>query len=133
MHAVGLPKDWIINECFGLDDDCLSFVPQPAIAVIAVFESLVKDGSQTEVGDPSLAVDFYMKQTEKLDYACGVIACIHSVLNNRKVVNLQDGSILHKYFKACEGKSAEERAAILENMEEFRTAHISFAAQGQSS
>lgn len=27
MHTVGLSKDWIINECFGLDEECLSFVP----------------------------------------------------------------------------------------------------------
>ena len=48
MHTVGLPQDWMIAECFGLDDDCLSFVPKPAIAVIAVFENLVKDGSHKE-------------------------------------------------------------------------------------
>ena len=46
MHTVGLPADWIVNEVFGLDEECLSFVPQPTLAVIAVFESLIKDGSQ---------------------------------------------------------------------------------------
>jgi hypothetical protein len=61
MRKVGLPAQWSINECFGLDDDCLSFVPQPALAVIAVFESLVKDGSKKELGDPALPISFYMK------------------------------------------------------------------------
>lgn len=27
MHSVGLPETWAVQECFGLDDDCLSFVP----------------------------------------------------------------------------------------------------------
>ena len=38
MHQVGLPTAWAVQECFGLDDDCLSFVPQPTIAVIANLE-----------------------------------------------------------------------------------------------
>lgn len=81
MHTVGLPQDWFIAECFGLDDDCLSFVPKPVIAVIAVFENLVKDGSHKEMGS-LIPGSFFMKQTEKLDCACGIIACIHSALNN---------------------------------------------------
>ncbi len=60
---MGLPQDWIINECFGLDEECLSFVPQPVVAVIAVFEDLIKDGTSKTLGDPSLPVEFYMKQT----------------------------------------------------------------------
>ena len=132
MHAVGLPDDWVIAECFGLDDDCLSFVPQPTIAVIAVFENLVKDGSYKEMGDPSLPVDFYMKQTQKLDCACGIIACLHSALNNRKSFTVAEVSVLGKFFKASEGKSPEERAILLENNEEFKTTHAGFAAQGQS-
>jgi ubiquitin carboxyl-terminal hydrolase L3 len=61
MHNVGLPQNWIIAECFGLDDDCLSFVPKPALAVIAVIESLEADKGSRDLGDLSLPVDFYMK------------------------------------------------------------------------
>lgn len=119
MHKVGLPEDWQISECFGFDEDSLSFVPKPVVGVIAVFENLVKDGSHRETGDLATPVDFYMKQTEELDYACGVIACIHSILNNRQVVNLKEGSLLDQYFKASGSHSAEDRAHILEKMEEF--------------
>ena len=81
LHSVGLPSDWIVNECFGLDEDCLAFAPKPTIAVIATFES--KDsGASKQLGDTETSVPFYMKQTGKLDNACGVIACIHSVFNN---------------------------------------------------
>lgn len=132
MRKVGLPEDWIINECFGLDDDCLSFVPQPTLAVIAVFESLVKDGSHKEMGDLSLPVPFYMKQTENLDYACGVIACIHSILNNLNVIKLEEGSILDKYFKIAKDKSAHDRAITLEGMEDFKAVHAASASEGQT-
>ena len=128
LRNIGLPEAWSINECFGLDDDCLSFVPKPTLAVIAVFESLVKDGSQKELGDPSLPIPFYMKQTENLDYACGIIACLHSVLNNLKSIQLADGSILDRYYKASAGQSPADRALTLEDMEDFKTAHAASAS-----
>lgn len=46
MHSVGLPQDWIVSEVFGLDDDSLSFVPKPVIAVIATFESINDEESR---------------------------------------------------------------------------------------
>ena len=27
MRNVGMSEAWAMNECFGLDDDCLGFVP----------------------------------------------------------------------------------------------------------
>ena len=29
MTKLGMSDEWQISEVFGLDDDCLSFVPQP--------------------------------------------------------------------------------------------------------
>jgi ubiquitin carboxyl-terminal hydrolase L3 len=132
MHNVGLPQDWIIAECFGLDDECLSFVPQPALAVIAVIESLEADKGSRDLGDVTLPVDFYMKQTPKLDCACGIIACIHSVLNNTKHIALPEDSVLGKFQKSCEGKTPEHSAKLLEDNNEFKSTHSGFAAQGQS-
>jgi hypothetical protein len=43
--------------------EALSFVPKPVLAVIAVFENLVKDGSDKAKGDPFLPNAFFMKQT----------------------------------------------------------------------
>ena len=42
MHKVGMSKDWQVSEIFGLDEDCLSFVPKPVVSVIATFENLKK-------------------------------------------------------------------------------------------
>ena len=42
MHGVGMSKDWQVSEIFGLDEDCLSFVPKPVVSVIATFENLKK-------------------------------------------------------------------------------------------
>jgi hypothetical protein len=43
IFLLGLPSDWIINEAFGLDDDCLSFVPKPTVAAIVTYEKLKKE------------------------------------------------------------------------------------------
>ena len=72
-----------------------------------------------------------MKQSGTLDNACGIIACIHAILNNlgEDKITLQEGT-LASFHSACLGKTPEERAAILENYNEFKEVHQSFAAQG---
>ena len=113
MHQVGLPSTWAVQECFGLDDDCLSFVPQPTIAVIANIERQNKSEDKAE-GDTSVDINFYMKQTGELDNACGVIACIHSILNNLDKVQLTPDSVLDKHYKAAKPLTPAERATALE-------------------
>lgn len=27
LENIGVPNDWVVYQCFGLDDDCLQFVP----------------------------------------------------------------------------------------------------------
>ena len=133
MHTVGLSPAWIINQCFGLDEDCLSFVPKPTIAVIVTFETLPKD-EEKPVKEPLKvkqdAVEFYMKQSENLDYACGLIACLHSILNNREHLQITEGSILDKYYQTAKDKAPKDKAALLEAMDDFHAAHAAFAAQG---
>ena len=60
-----------------------------------------------------------MKQSPKLDCACGVIACLHSILNNLDQITLTEGSILDKFYKETLGASAEDRAMALEGNGEF--------------
>lgn len=117
LHNIGLPADWVVGEVFGFDDDCLGFVPKPVIAVIATFERLSKSEEAKDVAHAE--VNYYMKQTHVLDNACGVIACIHSVLNNLDKLSLTEGSVLDRYHKAVHGSTPEERAKALEGNSEF--------------
>lgn len=64
--------------------------------MIATFERLKKDDDKQK-GNDSTENKFYMKQTDKLDNACGIIACLHSVLNNLDSIQLEVGSILDKF------------------------------------
>ncbi|OQS01183.1 hypothetical protein ACHHYP_01713 [Achlya hypogyna] len=129
LRDLGLPSDWFVSEVFGLDEDCLGFVPRPVAAVIVTFESLKKTPTD---GIPVTTDGYYMKQTPKLDYACGVIACIHAVLNNTDAVQIHDGSILSKFAAATKDQTPEARALMLETMREFQEVHKHHANEGQT-
>lgn len=120
LHNIGVPDNWVVGEVFGLDDDCLQFVPKPVVAVIATFENLRKGEEQKESAATVHAeVPYYMKQTHTLDNACGVIACIHSVLNNLDKIELTKGSVLDRFHTTVNPLTPAERATSLETNTEF--------------
>jgi len=134
LHQLGLPRTWGFSELYGFDEDLLSFVPQPVLAVIVNFERLREDEPiTTEVVDPSSSVvSYYMKQTPVLDNACGIIACLHAIFNNMERISLLEGKVLSNYFYTVEAKTPHERALILEDSTDFQEQHQLFANQGQS-
>ena len=93
-----MSSDWAVGEVLGFDEDLLAFVPQPVVAVIVAVERLKKEedegfGSEENNG----IVPFYMKQTKVLDNACGVIACLHAILNNVNKVGITQEGILDTF------------------------------------
>ena len=118
------------NEIFGFEEDLLCMIPTPRYGVIICAERLKKAEDKAK-GDLAIESEFYMDQTETLDNACGVIACLHLIYNNLgddKIV-LNDG-VLKNYLTACEGKDNAERAKILETFSEFKIMHKESASQG---
>lgn len=87
MHGFGVDSSWQFHDCFGLDDDCLSFVPQPCLAVILLFPSSEdkREESKSENTDQYKDV-FFMRQL--VNNACGTIAVVHAVANNVEKLNL---------------------------------------------
>lgn len=131
MTKMGMSDKWAFGELFGFDEDLLAFLPQPVLAVIVNMERLQK-GNDKARGDMETACSYYMKQTNKLDNACGVIACLHAIYNNPKQVELTEGKPLANYLSTVKDQSAADRATTLEGFTEFQEAHKSFAAEGQS-
>ena len=75
-----------------------------------------------------------MKQTRKLDNACGIIASIHAILNNveNKNIRLDKDTVLGKYIAKASSLTPAERATLLENSNEFKMIHKEHAMQGNS-
>jgi ubiquitin carboxyl-terminal hydrolase L3 len=132
LHDLGMSDKWGIGEVYGFDEDLLAFLPQPVIGVILNVE-ILKRAEDKARGSEETIVDYYMKQSGTLDNACGIIACLHTALNNLDNIELNPDSILHNFHSRTKDLSPEERAAFLENDHAFKTQHESAAGEGQSS
>ena len=73
---------------------------------------------------------YYMKQTPALDYACGVIACIHAVLNNLDSIELEKDSVLDQFYKMSKNMTPYDKALNLEVNRSFKDAHKVHACMG---
>lgn len=73
-----------------------------------------------------------MKQTKRLDNACGIIACLHAIYNNVDQVKVEPDSVLDQFIKLASAKTPLEKAQELDKFVEFKKAHKSFADKGQS-
>lgn len=128
----GLSGSWAFVDVFGFDDDSLSFVPQPCLAVIFLFNSRTETPAR---GNPEPSV-FYMKQVHALNNACGTIAAIHAIANNADRLNIRSsfpflsfssllthtkikrtggGPVFH-YLEHARGLSPEDRGNALANV-----------------
>ena len=71
-----------------------------------------------------------MKQTEKLNNACSIIACLHVIFNNMGLIGIREGSTLDEFTAKKEtGEAVEE---ILANDEEIHVHHEECNEQAQS-
>jgi ubiquitin carboxyl-terminal hydrolase L3 len=122
-RRVGVQGGWAFADVLGLDDDLLSMVPSPCIAVILLFpvtEQIARSemarvraarGALTQRGaravSPSL---FFMKQY--VGNACGTVAAMHALVNNRQKLKFGADGPLAELVAADEGGSrgSEEEA-----------------------
>lgn len=134
LHQIGLAPAYAIGEVFSFDEELLAFLPQPIYGVIVALERL-EDGDKSKEGDSSYPIPFYMKQTESLDNACGIVACLHAILNSNNSTNnsmIRPDSVLSQFQAATAHQAPAERARALEDDRAFRTVHQKFALKGQS-
>ncbi|XP_030836900.1 ubiquitin carboxyl-terminal hydrolase isozyme L3 isoform X2 [Strongylocentrotus purpuratus] len=136
MHNLGMSKDWIFTDVYGLDDELLMMVPQPVLAVILLFpyddkykafakteqENIEKDGQIVNDGV------YFMKQT--IRNACGTIGVLHAVLNCRDKISQDD--TLKSFYEQTKDMTPEERGKKLECNESISHAHGESAQEGQT-
>eukprot|EP00475_Leptophrys_vorax_P042751 TRINITY_DN80592_c0_g1_i1.p1 TRINITY_DN80592_c0_g1~~TRINITY_DN80592_c0_g1_i1.p1 ORF type:complete len:250 (-),score=24.31 TRINITY_DN80592_c0_g1_i1:372-1121(-) len=130
------------HDVFGLDDDLLAMVPQPALALLFLFvlrpetrsedaERIAREAEEdTQRAATSPSDVFFVRQT--IDNACGTIALLHAIGNNAHALPLAPGSFLQRFFADTKGMTAEERALHLEADTELEEAHSGAAEEGDT-
>jgi len=140
-HQMGVTQAFQVVDVWGLDEDILGFVPQPAIAMVLLFPSKNPDGSRAreklEVAKHDKSDQIYfLKQIEgHLDNACGTIAMIHAILNNRSLLGIEGSgeATLEKFYTETKAMSPEERGKHLDTYQPIAQVHNSLLDAGQSS
>jgi ubiquitin carboxyl-terminal hydrolase L3 len=137
-HLMGVSPEWEVVDVWGLDPDLLAFVPQPVLALVLLFPTRNSEGEKvrerlTVEDHPLAASAYYLRQTEGLTNACGTVAMVHAVLNNRGVLGLEGSKgALEQFYQATRGQGAEERGKALDASKEIGAVHNSLVAEGQS-
>ncbi|XP_050488315.1 ubiquitin carboxyl-terminal hydrolase isoform X1 [Bombus huntii] len=138
LHKLGVAKDWSVVDVYGLEPDLLALVPKPVVAVILLYplskkgDNSLEDKESEEEEDVSIPKDpevFHMKQY--IHNACGTIALIHSVGNNRDIIDLQDG-FLKTFLDEAKNLSYMECGKLLMESDGISITHKDVAQEGQT-
>lgn len=127
-------EGYTTSEIFSFDPEMLAFMPfaGPACAAIACVRRMPeKKEADKAKGDPGVEVGYYMDQTSTLDNACGVIALIHSILNNPQMP-LRPGCPLQLFRDANLTTTSAERATSLEGFTAIHDLYKATAQEGNA-
>ena len=113
LDRVGVKNEIKFCDVYGIDDIFLDMIPKPVLAICLLFPSQNISKSRRElfsnsekiVKDPASKNIFYIKQLDQLGNACGTIATLHALANNKCVEYTQD-SIAKKFFDLNYGLDA---------------------------
>lgn len=137
LTGLGVPGSWTIHDVYGLDTELLAMVPQPVGAVILLYpftdkfeEHKNKQEDELEAAAQVVSEDVYfMKQC--VGNACGTVALIHAIANNRDKIDLGDGA-LKDFLESTKSMNPEDKGHALETDEGISKAHEESAQEGQT-
>ncbi|KLT40789.1 cysteine proteinase [Cutaneotrichosporon oleaginosum] len=134
-RPLGLPeKPLSFQDVWSLDEEMLSFVPQPVKAVLLLFpgRGKIQDLRIKEdavEGNRFKGDVWYIKQ--QIPNACGSIGLLHALLNLPES-DLEKDSKLLQFKKASLPLDAQKKADLLDETDFFSEAHTATAQSGQS-
>jgi len=137
VHELGVNKEEVsFYDIYSTDPELLPMFPQPE-AVIMIFpitpkyeEHFIEE--QQKLKNESTKINpsvFFVRQT--ISNACGTIALVHAICNNADRISLGDG-FFRKFLTSSQSKTADERAALLEEDQTLSQTHEEMAQRGQS-
>ena len=137
-HQLGVSSMFEVVDVWGLDPDMLGFVPQPIVSLILLFPSKSRDDENRRVTVPDHEMSsqvYYLTQLKgHLDNACGTIAMIHSIMNNRDILGVANNkeSVAERFYEATKSSSGDERGKFLDTFQDIVDIHNKLVTEGQS-
>lgn len=132
-----MSEKWALQDVWSFDRDCLDTMPQPVLALILLFpctEQYYKFRDEQfekikEKGQSLAPKLYYMKQV--VPNACGTVALIHSVANNKEQINLGEG-FLKQFLEDTADLDPIKRGEMLESADKIMSLHEQIAQGGQT-
>lgn len=121
FRNLGLSPNWEFGEVFSMDEEV------EGAALVLVYRRTSPDPI---FNGEVIASRYYIKQVEALDNSCGLLAGLHSIFNSD--AEIVQGSILEQVKAGIEDKSPTDAAACLLANQSLQSAHLAYAAEGQS-
>ncbi|CAG9334524.1 unnamed protein product [Blepharisma stoltei] len=121
FRSIGLSQNYEFAEVFTLEEEI------PCEAVILAYNYT---GENPPFEGEQIGSQYFIKQVNTLDNACGLIASIHAILNSN--IEVAEGSILSELKEGVRDKSPEDAAAWLIHHEGLHNTHRQYAQEGQS-
>lgn len=126
-----------MQDVWSLDKDCLETMQQPILALILLFPCTdeyykFRDQQFEQIKAKGQTIGpnvYYMKQV--VPNACGTVALIHSVANNKTQINLGDG-FLKQFIEDTLHLDPVKRGQMLEKAENIISLHKQIAQEGQT-
>ncbi|XP_017075060.1 ubiquitin carboxyl-terminal hydrolase [Drosophila eugracilis] len=136
IHKLGVSPAWSVTDVIGLEEDTLEWIPRPVKAFILLFpcsETYEKHRAEEhervkEINEQHPSDLFYMRQITP--NACGTVALIHCVANNKDIE--VDKGVLKDFIYNGAKLSPEERGQALEDDKDFTAGHQALAQEGQT-
>ena len=99
FHSIGLKKEIFFHEMLSLVDySAFLSISGPLLGVILNYTRNEKEKEESFPANDS--VPYFMRQTKKLDNACGLIAAIHCFSNAKNgKLEFEKGSVLENFFE----------------------------------
>ena len=131
FHSIGLPQEIYFKEMLSLVDyKEFLILDGPPLGIILNY---VRENKSNNKFEQEKNAPYFMKQTDDLDNACGLVASLHCFANAKNGnLKFKENSVLDNFFQKAKNLNELDRAKLLEKDDSFKKAHEKFANKGQT-
>jgi ubiquitin carboxyl-terminal hydrolase L3 len=123
--------DWSMVDVFSFEDEYLQYIPQPVLA-FSVLSPMAEDVPFQTVAENERRDAFFIRQGSSLPNACGTIALVHAIVNNRHNLGLPRTGAIADFVQQCAQKTPEQIGDIMAEFAPIRDLHNELVNEGQT-